>query len=414
MPVDHARLKHQVALGAVLAVGLAAVAGTYLFMLSLRPCRLAFAPGTLLDYRLVTEYAELGADGKPGDPRRHEQQVTLVCIGQDNEVALVHPAAGGRDEVTILRFAADGTARRYRDSQLADDGKALGFFDFNLLPLPVGNEQEWQVSLVYAALPPEKRQIIGRVKRRSSSSRPEFELRLPTVEWVNDERRYVQVRNLACTYRFDTSRGIIERALVQCDTGVEQTAGARRFRVKVLLELAAVGRSATEPLALRDLALATAEGAQALSRADRERLAPVLQRLSVSSIDHPGLRAVAARLAAQLDPATDAPPSRVAGPTGRAVQPTAPTRSANPVQPPSAPPGVGPAWWIQVASVAMDRREAADRMVAQLTAAGLPAAVHESGRWLAVRLGPYAAQDPAALTAAKRRYPAAGVRWLQR
>lgn len=370
MPFD--RLKSHATMVVALVVVVAAIVGIWLFVISLRPCRLRLEPGTLVDYQLRTEWAEISEDGTLAPPRVREQRITLACIGDGNEVALVAPDHEQGDQVTLMAFAPDGTARRFDDERLLDEGKALGFFDFNLLPLPPGSEQAWNVSLVYALLPPGKRQVMARVKRRSNSAKPEFELKLPTIEWVENER-YRQVKNLTCSYRFDGSRGVVDRATVRCDTGVERDDGRRRFRVTATLELVAIDRAGPRTTALRDLAVATDAAERALVARRTERLAPLLERLATADAP-PALRAVVARLRADVE-AAQRPPVR---------------------------------WALQV-----DARAKADaeRLAARLAAAGLPArAGGNAGR--SVRIGPFQEPDEA-LRARVARAGGSGARWIR-
>lgn len=373
----------------MLAVG-AALAGSYAFLISLRPCRLDLAPGTVVDFHLATEYRVLD-DAGLGPPRERTSRITLVCIGHGNEVALVEPD-GARDGISLLSFQSDGTARLLGDEGLADVGKALGFFDFNLLPLPPGNEQSWKVSLVYAALPPGRRQVLAQVRRTASGARPEFELRLPTVEWVNDRNRYVQVRNLICRYRFDPSRGIVDRARVTCETGVEAAAGPVRHRVQVALDLIGIQHGGGDTAALRDLALATAATQSAIAAQHYERLAPLLGRLEQRGVEVAPLREIADRLRLQAqgrlaDRGTPVRPEhpRPQGPAQRVDLADEARR-----QPPETAAGT---LELQVATIAPDRRAAGEALVARLASAGIPARLQTSGRWLVVRAGPFAARD---------------------
>jgi len=368
---------HAAALVTVAAV-LAAIIGCWAFFVSLRPCRLRFEPGTLVDYALRTEWSEIRDDGSIAPPRVREQRISLVCIGDGNEVALVAPGHERGEQVTLMNFAPDGTARRLNDEHLADEGKTLGFFDFNLLPLPAGSEQNWNVSLVYALLPPGKRQVMARVKRRSNSARPEFELKLPTVEWVEADR-YRQVKNLTCNYRFDTARGVVERAVVKCDTGIERDDGRHCFRITVTLELVSVDRIGGGTAALRDLALATAAADDAVARRHRERLAPLIERLGRSGVAVPGLRAVADRLRIEAAGGDQLPVRPAPPPTPKAV-------SA------ALLPAAG-TWTLQVASAPAARRADAERLAGKLGAAGLPAQVAASGKHVVVRVGPFATRD---------------------
>ena len=387
--------KHAAALVTVGTI-FAAIIGCWAFFVSLRPCRLHFEPGTLVDYTLHTEWSEIHEDGSIAPPRVREQRISLVCIGDGNEVALVAPGHERGEQVTLMNFAADGTARRVSDERLADEGTTLGFFDFNLLPLPAGSEQNWNVSLVYALLPPGKRQVMARVKRRSNSSRPEFELKLPTVEWVEAER-YRQVKNLTCNYRFDTTRGVIERAVVKCDTGVERDDGRHRFRIVVTLELVGVDRIGGATAALRDLALATAAADDAVARRRLERLAPLVERLGRSGVEVPALRAIAERLRLEVAGGGVPPAHAPAHAPARALGPRLPVTPER-----SPPPVAAGQWTLQVASAPASRRAEAERLAGRLDAAGLPAQVTTSGRHVVVRVGPFAARDQAVFDRVRR------------
>lgn len=362
MSVDTARWKQHVVLVMVAMILVGAVAGTWAFVVSLRPCRVRFQPGTVCEYLLRTEYRELHA-GQAGEARTHEQRLTLVCVGADNEVALVAPSPDrpGVDEVTLLDFSPDGAARRVIGEGTADEGRALGFFDFNLLPLPPGNEQDWKASLVYAALPPGERQVTARVKRRANSAKPEFELRLPTKEWVNEHGRYVQVRNLVCRYRFDGSRGVVDHAQVKCDTGIERDDGAHTFRVTVTLELLGIDSGIGDTVALRDLALASVEAQQALGGRRADRLAPLISRLERAGVTAPALRAVAERLRREAG-------RQLAVATER--------------------------WVLQIARLPSSRRTAAEAMVRRLAANGITARCVTSAGQLLVGIGPLTQRDP--------------------
>lgn len=381
MPLDATRWKRSAAFACVAVAVALAAAGTYGFLISMRPCRLQLDPGTVVDYRLSTTYVELHESGESA-PREVSAAITLVCIGQGNEVALVEP--GARDGVSLLTFQSDGTARLVGDEGLSDVGKALGFFDFNLLPLPAGLEQSWKVSLVYAALPPGRRQVLGQVRRTANAARPEFELRLPTVEWVNDQDRYVQVRNLVCKYRFDPGRGVVDRARVRCETGLELAGGSRRYRIEVALDLIDVQTGVGDTAALRDLALASNEAETLLDGRHPERLLQLLQRIEGSGVRTPALREVAERLRIQANARMrPAPPQPRPQPGPEARRPAQPGQTGTPLPAP-----VG-SWRLQVASIKPDRREAAEGLVAKLAAQGIPAQVETSGSWLVVRSGPY-------------------------
>ncbi len=368
------------AMWAVLGIGvLVFVLGGVAFALSLRPCRLAFNPGDLLSYSLTTTTAEILPGGGNGPERQEERRLDLVCVGGDNEVALVLPRADGRaDEIVLIGFSPEGQALLLdADGRPQAAGRAVGFFDFNLLPLPSGIDDEWEVPLTYATLPPGKRNLAGKVKRIRRGSAPEFQLRLPSsIEWVQDGR-YLQVRDLVCTYRFDTIRGLVERAEIKLTAGVEQTQ-ARRYRVTVNLALVRKGSSGDDPAHLRQLAVAAMRTTSALSQGQgdlgslRERLGTTVAR----SGDTP-LRAAALDVLRRSE------------------------------HPPAAH------WRVSVAAVEPARRPAAEGTVRRLAAAGLPARlVARQGR-LAIELGPYAEQDPTIIASVEKLCPGAKPRWIQ-
>lgn len=386
MAFDSSRWRRWTAIACVMVAVGAALAGSYAFLISLRPCRLNLSPGTVVDFHLATEYRVL-QEGELGPPRERTARITLVCIGHGNEVALVEPD-GERDGISLLSFQTDGTARLLGDDGLADVGKALGFFDFNLLPLPPGNEQSWKVSLVYATLPPGRRQVLAQVRRTASGARPEFELRLPTVEWVNDHNRYVQVRNLVCRYRFDPARGIVDRARVTCETGVEAAAGPVRHRVQVALDLIGIQHSSGDTAALRDLALATAATQSAIAAEHYERLVPLMTRLEQRGVEVAALREIADRLRLQARGRLHGGPTNVPRPVplGNELRDIPEERQPIAVVPPGTVE-------LQVATVAPSRRVQAEALVTKLVAAGIPARVQTSGNWLVVRAGPFVGRD---------------------
>jgi hypothetical protein len=390
MSMDGATFRSQSSVIAVVVVMIAAAAGCWAFLVSLRPCRLQFDPGTLISYSLRSEYADDNPEAKSA-PRVDEKEISLICIGHDNEVALVSPGAGKkREEITLLNFSPNGTARRYEPNQtVSDDGKALGFFDFNLMPLPPGSEQNWSVNLNYAALPEAKRQVQAKVRRISNSSRPEFQLKLPTIEWVNDQKRYQQIRDLTCTYRFNTGKGIIESASLRCLASTEREDGCHRIRVRIDLGLIDLDHGSRDIGALRDLALATAE-AQAVPSRDRDAYsASLLRRLADDGSANPKLRAIAQQL-------SGAAPS----PSASGDSPFANARVSTPSQ-----------WGLQVCSA--DNRGAADLVAQELADSGLRASVLDTGKRLLVCAGPFDRQDPQVYAAVMRRYSANKPYWVK-
>ena len=390
MLLDLSRLKTHAASAAIVGALLVAVLGVTAFFLALRPSHLHFEPGQLVTYRLHTELAELVEVAGVKEARElpasvQDQMLNLICVGADNDVVLLAPV-NGRDEVTLLNFASDGTARCLdAAARPGEAGKALGFFDFNLLPLPPGSEQAWNVELVYAALPPAKHNVQGKVRRTRSGANPEFQLKLPTsVEWVNASSRYQQIRDLVCTYRFNGTQRLIDQASVRCLAGIEgDDGGRRRYRLRADLTLVGVGRVSDDPRQVRDLALAGAEAQEALAGGRRERLATLSARILAADVQNPRLRELAKQLVYAVR--SPAPPT---------------------------PPAARPLWAVQLASGPADHRPEAEAFVRQLAAGGFRAYLAARGDTLAVLVGPYYDRDPAVLGALSQRYPQQRAAWI--
>ncbi len=394
MAFDFSRLKNHAGTAAVVAAMLVAALGVTAFFLALRPSRLNFAPGEHLTYRLRTEMTELVDVPGQREPRElppavQEQELDLFCVSGDNDLVLLSPTSG-RDEVTLLNFSADGATRQLdAASRRGDAGKALGFFDFNLLPLPPGSEQAWSVELAYAALPPTKRNVQGKVKRTRSGSSPEFMLKLPTsVEWVGADNRYMQIRDLTCAYRFNTSRSLVEQATLRLLAGIEREDGRHRFRVRIELTLTAVGRVGDDPRQVRDLALAGSEAQDALASGRRERLAVLSSRILAADVQHPRLRELARRLV--QDVRNPQPP--------RGITPR-------------------PLWAVLLAQYPSARRSEADALARALGTIGFRAYVVTTGAaataQAAVLVGPYVDRDPAVIGALSQRFPQSRANWVR-
>ena len=318
MAWDLSRLKNHAAGAAVVGALMVAALGVMAFFLALRPCRMRFDPGQFVTYRLRTEMAELSADNKEGAPQVSEREIDFIRIGPENDVVMLTPEQG-RDQTTLMTFSPAGVARTLdAAARPTETGRAFGFFDFNLLPLPPGSEQAWNVDLVYAALPINKRLVQGKVRRMRSGSSPEFELKLPpSVEWINEDNRYVQVRDLVCHYRFATGKGLVDQASVHCVAGIEREDGRHRYHVRCDLALAATGRTNDDPRQIRDLAMASREAEDAISGGHNERLATLRSRILATDVQHPRLRELAARLAQEVS-AAPAPAAARQGPVGGA------------------------------------------------------------------------------------------------
>jgi len=379
--------RRQATVGALLIMLLAGAIGVLFFLMAMAPCRVELAPGALARYQLRTEIAPLEAGAAP--TRVEEQELTLLCLRDDQQVALVSPGERGtRDELTLLKLDRDGSVRRFDGAmRLLETGKAIGFFDFNLLPLPRGLDQSWRVELVYAVPPPGKRRVVGQVRRIANGVDPIFELRLPTIEWVErgGRERYCQIKDLVCRYRYDSHDQIVDQARLRFIAGVEDDdapEGARYRRVSISLEgeLARSGRG--DAVALHDLAVA-AVGTQTLLEDGRRRgLGPLIQRLRNSADQAPPeLAQVIERLLREAE--LQAPP-----------------------------PGAERSWAVQILSVRGARRAAAENVARELVADGWPAFVALHGQRAVLRVGPYAEQDSAIMQRLRERFPRERPIWL--
>ena len=386
MPWDASRLKKHAAWAVVMGALAMAALGIMAFFLALRPSRVHLDAGEQATYHLRSEIAELGADGSEGAPQVQEEDIDLIGIGGENEAVLISPNAG-HDEVTLMNFTPTGTARSL-DAGLrpSEVGKALGYFDFNLLPLPPGVEQGWSTDLVYAPLPPNKRCVQGKVKRTRSGANPEFQLKLPTsIEWINQENRYVQLRDLTCTYRFNTGKGLVEQAGIRCTLGLEREDGRHRYVVRVDLALTSLVRTTDDPHDIRDLALAASEAQTALERGGSQRLAIILSRMQSANIQGPRLR----ELVRQLSQAVRNPPVQTPRQVSRQL------------------------WAVQLARCPVDRRGDADVFARTLIASGFHAWVSPAAEGLAVLIGPYYDRDPTVLAVLSQHYPQQRATWVR-
>jgi hypothetical protein len=385
MPFDASRMKKHAAVLVVVGALAVAALGIMAFFLALRPCRMRIESGEQATYHLRSEVAEIAADGSEGQPQVSDQDLDLIGIGADNDVVLISPAAS-HDEATLMNFTAAGTARTL-DAALrpSEVGKALGYFDFNLMPLPAGVEQGWNTDLVYACLPPSKRCVQGKVKRTRSGANPEFQLKLPTsVEWISAENRYLQVRDLVCSYRYNTGKALVDQAVLHCTLGIERDDGRHRFRVRVDLTLMGIARTSDDPHEIRDLALAASEAQAALARGSSERFPSILARLQGANIQGPRLRDLVRQISQEV----------------RNPQPAAPHLVSRQL------------WAVQLASCPVERRADADTFTRTLIAGGLHAWVGSSGEGLAVLIGPYYDRDPAVLAQISQHYPQQRATWV--
>ena len=385
-----ARIKNHAATAAVVAALLVAALGVTAFILAMRTSRLQFDPGQTITYHLRTEISEVIENPEHKDidlpPAVQETNLQLICVGPDNITVLI-AKIDGRDQVSLMTFSANGAVHELdAATRPSDNGKAIGFFDFNLLPLPPGSEQAWSVDLTYSLLPAGKRNVQGKVRRTRSGSKPEFQLKLPTsVEWIGNDQRYVQIRDLVSQYRFNTSKGLIDEATVRCLAGYERPDGRHRYKVRLSLTLVSSGRSVDDPGQVRDLALAGIDAQSALAAGRKERLQSIAQRLTAAAVQDPRLRALQGSLLSDMRN----------GPR------------------PSPPPAPRRLWAVQIASGSASRRAEAQNFCDHLTSVGFRSYLAAQGDTLAVFVGPYYDRDPAVLRSLSQQFPQQRAAWVE-
>lgn len=276
-----------------LCLAIAAV-GVGLFALAFRDCRFAIAAGRVHAWSLTVVTAPMRPDGTLGAERSAAYRVQLVGLGPEPSTAawLAGPAGGAPASAHPVELPSDGRIRlRGADGRPGDVAPSLAGFDFNLLPLPLGAEQEWRTEVVWAALPAVRRAVPCTVKRLRSGAAPQFRCDFPTsVEWVDPATgRYRQVRELRAVYRFDTLRGVPREAEITCVMREELPPPGGFTARRVTMRLAWLGSDdAGDPAPLREAARLAAQ-AEAWCAAQRQPPAELLSRLRASPAPFRGL-----------------------------------------------------------------------------------------------------------------------------
>jgi hypothetical protein len=236
--------------------------GVGLFALAFRSCRFVVEPGQAATWSLTVRSAVLLPDGKPGPERVAEHRIVLVGLGPESSSAawLAGPADAAVATLRLIDLPSDGRLRCLgRDGRPGETGPLLAGFDFNLLPLPLGAEQEWKPEVVWAALPEGRRTVPCTVKRLRSGARPQFRCDFPvSVEWPDPSSgRYRQVRDLTASYRFDTLNGLPREARITYLLREELPPPGGITARRMTLELAWRGaEDAGDPRRLREAAAA--------------------------------------------------------------------------------------------------------------------------------------------------------------
>lgn len=271
-----------------------ATLGVGLFALAFRDCRFAAAPGRVLSWSLSVTAVPLRPDGSPGAARTAEHRLMLVGLGPEPAAAAwrAGPMGGPPATAHLVDLPSDGRVRvRGADGRPGETGPVLAGFDLNLLPLPLGAEQEWKTEVVWAALPPGRRSVPCTVKRLRSGAVPQFRCDFPTsVEWVDPATgRYRQVRELRAVYRFDTLRGVPREAEITCTMREELPPPGGFVARRVTMRLAWLGADdAGDPAPLRAAARLAAQ-AEGWLAAQRQPPAELLARLRAAPAPFRGL-----------------------------------------------------------------------------------------------------------------------------
>ena len=391
---DRTDFKQVTTLLVIGGVVLACIAGVTAFALSFRPSKFRLDPGTVLIYHLVTTTTEISGDNREGRPLVEERTIALVGIGPENEIAFLAEESRGRDLISLHRIDADGTATLLDAAARPTGGsRAIGLFDLNLFALPPSaTEQSWDVQLTYAALPPAKQLVQARAKRSKSSSNPEFQLRLPSMEWPGPGG-YRQIKDLLVTYHFKNSQQAVDQARLQGTFAIEQPepVNRRRFRIVTTVELIDRDTLDEDPLRLRSAALACAAATEALT--DQSIGA---ERRRALSADLRGADTAVARLRQLSD--------RLASEVLR--QPVATPQSQ-----------IRPAalhYAIQVAIGPESQKAQAEQYARTLVASGFTARVEPANAGnLRVTVGPFADKNPEVLERLQRAFPYLKPLWIE-
>ncbi len=388
---------------------LAGIAGITAFALSFRPSRFALEPGCVLIYKLATITTEISADNREGRPQTEERTIALIGLGSgqggpgsgndqagDNELALLAEESRGRDRISLHRLEPDGSAGLLDAAGRPIGGsRAIGLFDLNLFALPpAATEQNWDVQLTYALLSPAKQLVQARAKRSKSSSNPEFQLKLPALEWLDPNGGgYRQVKDLMATYRFRNSQHAVDLAKVQAIFAMEQPAPAdrRRFRIVTTIELIDRETLDEDPQRLRAAALTCAAATEALN----DPTVGPARRVSLAA-DLRGADTAVTRLRQLAD--------RLAIEVLRQPRVTAQTLAHAPQ----------PRHLIQVAIGPEANKSQAEALAKTLVASGFTARVEPANAGnLRVSVGPFAEKNPQVLERLQIAFPYLKPLWIE-
>jgi hypothetical protein len=385
MALDATRLKRMATVAATVVACMVFAFGIAIFAIALRPCRIAIAPGEIVAYRLDTTICEILPDGHKGTPATTSERLLLIGTGSENECVLVAPADGGGAAATLLRYRPDGAACALDvDGRPLPGSRAVGFFDFDLLPIPVNGDNDTAID--YARVPADHNPVSGKVRRTKSGPRPQFQFKVQkSIEWV-DQNRYQQITDLVANYTFNAGWGLVQSADITLTAGIEREVPAR-YAVELKLDADGKPHWRSSAVArLRALALAQCAAQDALANRRRSDYATLAERLTEAD---DALGADVAMVPELHDAAT----ATVAMLHGGA--------SAS-------------GWALCLAHGPQSQRAAAANLQKQVAQAGFPSALATlPGGELAVVLGPYAQPDPLLAATVARRFPGFSPAWIE-
>jgi hypothetical protein len=359
--------------------------GIIIFAIALRPCRISIGPGEIVSWRLDTTISEIMPDGHKGAPTTTTARLLLIGTGPENECVLVAPGDGGGALATMLRYRPDGAACALdAGGRPLPGGRAVGFFDFDLLPIPVTGDND--TSIDYARVPTDHNPLSGKVRRTKSGPRPQFKFVLQkSVEWV-EQNRYQQLADLTANYTFNAGWGLVQTADITMTAGIEHEVPVR---YAVELKLEAEGKphwqSAQAPR-LRAVALALVAAQEALAERRRNDYATLAARLT------------------EADDALGQTVEVVGGLHDAATATVAMLKGSASVA----------GWALCLAHGPQSQRAQAVDLQKKVAAAGYPSALATlPGGELAVVLGPYGQADPNLAAAVARRFPGFTPSWIE-
>ncbi len=407
------RIKQHIGKVILLGAFLTAAVGCIAFFLAFRPCAVQLSEGDMFTYTVRTEETVLlsvprdegGVVVERGKTRVSEEEVVLLCVGPNNEVVMVGQRADGGfgDQIQHLRIDKRGKVQSAGPAQQTSNGlsgpqtgvsakSVVGrFFDFNLLPLPESIEQEWTVPITYGALPAPQNVVDARVKRVENGLHPLFEMKIDSVEWVEDRSRrtehYNRLADARCRYRYNSRQNLVSEADFFCRYAQENPYSKEYDEIEVAVQMRLREWKQNErPEIISDLALASVRVQQGGIHAEQQR--KLIRHLVSQAESAPRLQALARRLAGM-----EAGSNSTTGRLQRAA--------------------AQEGWAVQVASVPRARRPRAQQVVDGLREEGYQAWLREKGQYVTICVGPWAQKNKSAMHKLQQKFASQQPFWIK-